>query len=201
MLDGGIVNATDVNNGAADSARRIAVVIEDDADIRHLLETVLTQGGFDVVTAGNGLDGIEAVRRFSPIVTTLDVNMPGMDGFEALRRIREFSETYVVMLTALVEEIDALHGLETGADDYITKPFRPRELRARIEAMLRRPRAIASDASPASSATFAAELPITPGPPITPGLPITPGPPISPAPLEESGSSITPGLPITPARG
>lgn len=128
--------------------RRVAVVIEDDEDIRNLLETVLTQAGFQVIAASNGITGIEAVRRYSPIVTTLDVNMPGLDGFETLRRIREFSETYVVMLTALGEEIDTLHGLESGADDYVTKPFRPRELRARIEAMLRRPRSIATDTAP-----------------------------------------------------
>ncbi len=98
-----------------------------------------------MIAASNGLDGIEAVRRDSPTVTTLDVNMPGMDGFETLRRIREFSATYIVMLTALGEEIDTLRGLESGADDYVTKPFRPRELRARIEAMLRRPRLAVAD--------------------------------------------------------
>ncbi len=122
--------------------RRAAVIIEDDADIRHLLETVLVQAGFQVVGTGNGLDGIEAVRTYSPLVTTLDINMPGIDGFETARRIREFSSTYLIMLTALEEEIDALRGLGSGADDYLTKPFRPRELRARIEAMLRRPRTL-----------------------------------------------------------
>ena len=122
--------------------RRVAVVIEDDDDIRNLLETVLTQGGFEVVARSNGLDGVEAVRTFEPTVTTLDVNMPGIDGFETAKRIRAFSSTYIVMLTALDEEIDTLQGLDAGADDYITKPFRPRELRARIEAMLRRPRTI-----------------------------------------------------------
>jgi DNA-binding response OmpR family regulator len=119
---------------------RMAVVIEDEDDIRHLLETVLTQAGFMVVATSNGLDGLAAVRKHEPVVTTLDVNMPGMDGFETARRIREFSSTYIVMLTALNEEIDTLQGLEAGADDYVNKPFRPRELRARIEAMLRRPR-------------------------------------------------------------
>ena len=118
----------------------MAVIIEDDADIRHLLETVLTQAGFDVIATSNGLDGIQAVRAYEPIVTTLDVSMPGMDGFEVAKRIRTFSQTYIVMLTARDEEIDTLQGLEAGADDYLTKPFRPRELRARIEAMLRRPR-------------------------------------------------------------
>jgi DNA-binding response OmpR family regulator len=73
-------------------------------------------------------------------VTTLDVSLPGIDGFEVARRIRAFSPTYIVMLTARNEEIDTLIGLDAGADDYLTKPFRPRELRARIEAMLRRPR-------------------------------------------------------------
>lgn len=123
-------------------SHRVAVVIEDDGDIRTLLQTVLTQAGFRVITAANGADGVEAVRQNEPVVTTLDVNMPGMDGFETARRIREFSSTYIVMLTALGEEIDAMQGLDSGADDYINKPFRPRELRARIEAMLRRPRSI-----------------------------------------------------------
>ncbi|MCU1446969.1 MAG: chemotaxis protein CheY, partial [Cryobacterium sp.] len=116
------------------------MIIEDDADIRHLLEAVLTQAGFDAIATSNGLDGVRAVRAYDPIVTTLDVSMPGMDGFETAKRIREFSSTYLVMLTARDEEIDTLQGLEAGADDYLTKPFRPRELRARIDAMLRRPR-------------------------------------------------------------
>lgn len=120
--------------------RRLAVIIEDDPDIRGLLETVLSQAGFETVSADNGIDGVAAVRQFSPVVTTLDVSLPGIDGFEAAKRIRAFSNTYIVMLTARDEEIDALQGLESGADDYVTKPFRPRELRARIEAMLRRPR-------------------------------------------------------------
>jgi two-component system, OmpR family, response regulator len=134
--------------------RRVAVVIEDDEDIRNLLQTVLTQGGFEVIARSNGLDGIEAVRTFDPTVTTLDVNMPGIDGFETAKRIRAFSQTYIVMLTALDEEIDTLQGLESGADDYITKPFRPRELRARIEAMLRRPR-IGGDPAAAPAAPAA----------------------------------------------
>lgn len=119
---------------------RVAVVIEDEQDIRSLLSTVLTQAGFEVHGAGDGAAGVELVRAHSPLVTTLDVNMPGMDGFETAKRIRTFSPTYIVMLSARTEEIDALQGLEAGADDYVAKPFRPRELRARIDAMLRRPR-------------------------------------------------------------
>ena len=120
---------------------RSAVVIEDEQDIRHLLATVLAQAGFLVHAAADGATGLALVREHRPLVTTLDVNMPGMDGFEAARRIRAISATCLVILSARTEEIDALQGLEAGADDYIAKPFRPRELRARIDAMLRRPRA------------------------------------------------------------
>ncbi|HWU47479.1 MAG TPA: response regulator transcription factor [Humibacter sp.] len=121
---------------------RVAVVVEDDADIRNLLEAVLGQAGFTTYSAADGLSGVEAVREHQPVVTTLDISLPGIDGFEVARRIRAFSSTYIVMLTARGEEIDVLVGLEAGADDYLTKPFRPRELRARIEAMLRRPRTV-----------------------------------------------------------
>lgn len=128
------------HRGAVLDQNRVAVVIEDEADIRQLLSDVLESAGFTVHAAGSGLDGIEYVREHQPVVTTLDVSMPGIDGFETAKRIRAISSTYIVMLTARSDEIDALQGLESGADDYITKPFRPRELRARIEAMLRRPR-------------------------------------------------------------
>ncbi|NYE20245.1 response regulator transcription factor [Microbacterium immunditiarum] len=120
--------------------QRVAVVIEDEEDIRSLLSTVLANAGFTVHGAATGAEGLRLVRDHEPLVTTLDVNMPGMDGFETAKRIRTFSSTYIVMLSARTEEIDALQGLEAGADDYIAKPFRPRELRARIDAMLRRPR-------------------------------------------------------------
>ena len=151
---------------------RVAVIIEDDDDIRHLLDTVLTQAGFQVIATSNGQDGIDAVRRYEPIVTTLDVNMPGMDGFEAARRIRAFSSTYIVMLTALAEEIDTLQGLDAGADDYINKPFRPRELRARIEAMLRRPRAVG--VQPVAAAAAAPVAPPGAPAPIPASVPVEP---------------------------
>jgi DNA-binding response OmpR family regulator len=120
------------------SPPRVAVVIEDDADIRNLLEAILGQAGFTCYTAGTGTDGLEAIRQHEPILTTLDISLPGIDGFEVARQIRSFSSTYIIMLSARDEEIDTLMGLDAGADDYLTKPFRPRELRARIEAMLRR---------------------------------------------------------------
>lgn len=135
---------------------RIAVVIEDETDIRALLAAVLEQAGFVVHTAANGHDGIALVQEHEPIVTTLDVSMPGMDGFETAKRIRATSSTYIVMLSARTEEIDALQGLEAGADDYVAKPFRPRELRARIDAMLRRPRQLAT--APAAPAEVSVPL-------------------------------------------
>lgn len=118
----------------------VAVIIEDEPDVRMLLDTVLTQSGFRTVVATDGPEGIEAVRAHNPLLTTLDVNMPGMDGFAVAKRIREFSQTYLIMITGLGDEIDVISGLEAGADDYLVKPFRPRELRARAESMLRRPR-------------------------------------------------------------
>src|SRR3954452_12572662 len=94
--------------GAFVEEARVAVVIEDEEDIRSLLSTVLSQAGFTVHGAANGSDGLDLVRRFQPLVTTLDVNMPGMDGFETAKRIRAVSTTYIVMLSARTEEIDAL---------------------------------------------------------------------------------------------
>jgi two-component system OmpR family response regulator len=179
-----------------ESVRR-AVVIEDDDDIRHLLETVLSQAGFEVTARSNGYDGVEAVRSVSPTVVTLDVNMPGMDGFETAKRIRTFSDAYIVMLTALGEEIDTLQGLESGADDYVTKPFRPRELRARIEAMLRRPRAGAAEPVPPAAAPPSSQLP-------TSGAHAAPAPPSAPMPgerLEHMGLLIDLGTRVAIADG
>ncbi len=118
----------------------VAVIIEDDPDVRDLIDIVLTQSGFSTVVTENGVDGVEAVRKHNPLITTLDVNMPGMDGFAVAKRLREFSSTYLIMITALADEIDLVQGFEAGADDYLVKPFRPRELRARADSMLRRPR-------------------------------------------------------------
>jgi DNA-binding response OmpR family regulator len=118
----------------------VAVVIEDDLDLRNLVEGVLLQSGFIVHTAEDGRHGVEMVREKCPDVLTLDVALPDIDGFEVLRRVRQFSNAYVVMLTGRTEESDLLAALQGGADDYITKPFRPREMRARVAAMMRRPR-------------------------------------------------------------
>ncbi|WP_036309937.1 response regulator transcription factor [Microbacterium oleivorans] len=120
---------------------KTAVIVEDDPDIRHLIVEVLEAAGFSTVSVGNGIDGVRAVLSYQPLITTLDVNMPGIDGFEAARRIRAQSDTYIIMITGLEEEADVVLGLGAGADEYVVKPFRPRELRARVESLLRRPRA------------------------------------------------------------
>ena len=119
---------------------RRALVVEDDEDIRSLIEYTLTTMGFDVTSVGNGIAGIEVVRAQDPDLITLDLGLPGIDGIETCRRIREFSDAYVVMVTARDEQIDRLIGLETGADDFISKPFDVHELKARVNAMFRRPR-------------------------------------------------------------
>ena len=118
----------------------VAVVVEDDEDVRNLVEAVLSQAGFDVHGAASGREGVEVVRSQKASVVTLDIGLNDIDGFEVLRRIRQFSDAYVVMLTARTDELDTLTALHTGADDFMTKPFRPRELRARVAAMMRRPR-------------------------------------------------------------
>ena len=118
------------------------VVIEDDDGIRDLIGAVLAQLGLEVIAVSNGLDGVAQVEARHPVLVTVDVTMPGIDGFETAKRIRTISNAYIVMITARDEEIDALQGLGSGADDYVLKPFRSRELRARVEAMLRRPRAV-----------------------------------------------------------
>ena len=167
---------------------RVAVVIEDDVDARELTQLVLTQSGFTVIAAADGPAGIEAVRQHNPILTTLDVQMPGMDGFAVAKRLREFSLTYLVMITSMASEIDIIQGFEAGADDYLVKPFRPRELRARADSMLRRPRERAgvpnAPAAPAEmswAAQLARELGESPLAPL-PGMASAPAPAAAPAP-------------------
>jgi DNA-binding response OmpR family regulator len=112
---------------------RSAVVIEDDDDVRDLLHAVLSGFGFTVHTAPGGQAGVEMVRRIRPEVVTLDIGLPDIDGFEVARRIRKFSSTLIVMLTARADPRDEARGVAVGADEYMTKPFRPAELRRRIE--------------------------------------------------------------------
>ncbi len=116
------------------------LVVDDELTIRNTMRAYLEQEGFAVQTVDNGIDALQAARTFKPDLIILDVMLPGLDGLEVLRRLRQESDVWVLMLTARAEEIDKVLGLKMGADDYLTKPFSPRELMARVEAMLRRGR-------------------------------------------------------------
>ncbi len=126
----------------------VAVVVDDEPDVRGLIRQILVSAGYRVVEAPAGLEGIAAVREHRPDLVTLDVNMPGIDGFETARRIRLFSDAYVILITALSDETDIVLGFAAGADDVVIKPFRVRELRARLDAVIRRSRTAALDTDP-----------------------------------------------------
>ncbi|WP_029431492.1 response regulator transcription factor [Blastococcus sp. URHD0036] len=121
-------------------AEQSVLVVEDTDEIRELVVTVLTRAGMDVRAVGTGAEALEEVRRSAPDVVVLDLGLPDADGTEVCRQIRAESECYVLMLTARAEEVDLLIGLAVGADGYMAKPFSPRELVARVQVMLRRPR-------------------------------------------------------------
>jgi len=127
--------------GPASAAGRRVLVVDDEEPLARLVRTYLERDGFEVALAFDGPSGLEAARELRPDVVVLDLGLPGLDGLEVCRRLRTFSDCYVVMLTARGEEVDKLVGLSVGADDYVTKPFSPRELVARVAVMLRRPRA------------------------------------------------------------
>src|SRR5262245_10254265 len=114
------------------------LIIEDQIKIAHWLEEFLKQASFEVVSALNGATGLQLAAREQPDVIILDLMLPDMDGLDVCRAIRQRSDVFIIMLTARVEEMDRLIGLEIGADDYITKPFSPREVVARIRVLLRR---------------------------------------------------------------
>ena len=118
----------------------LILVVDDEEHIQRLVRMNLEMEDFRVITASSGTEAIERVRKDLPDLVLLDVGMPGLDGFETLRLIREISEVPVIMLTVRSDEEDIVRGLELGADDYITKPFRTRELSSRIRAVLRRTR-------------------------------------------------------------
>ncbi|MBI5296237.1 MAG: response regulator transcription factor [Chloroflexi bacterium] len=114
------------------------LVIDDEPSIVNLVSAYLKPEGYEVYTALDGLSGLKAARAYKPDLIVLDVMLPGMDGIELLSRLRRESEVYVILLTARTEETDKIVGLSVGADDYVTKPFSPRELTARVKAALRR---------------------------------------------------------------
>ncbi len=114
------------------------LVIDDEPSITNLVSAYLRPEGYEVYTAADGNAGLKSARAFKPDLIILDLMLPGMDGIELLSRLRRESEVYVIMLTARTEETDKIVGLSVGADDYVTKPFSPRELTARVKAALRR---------------------------------------------------------------
>lgn len=119
-------------------ANEKVLVIDDEENILNLVTSYLEKEGFDIATASDGPSGLKAARTFNPDIIVLDIMLPGIDGIEILSRLRRESNVYVIMLTAKTEETDKIVGLSVGADDYVTKPFSPRELTARIKAALRR---------------------------------------------------------------
>ncbi len=114
------------------------LVIDDEPSIQNLVTAYLKAEGYDFLSATDGIVGLKAARTFKPDVIVLDIMLPGMDGIELLANLRRDSNVYVILLTARSEETDKIVGLSVGADDYLTKPFSPRELVARIKAALRR---------------------------------------------------------------
>ncbi len=114
------------------------LVVDDEQSILDLVTSYLRREGYEVHTAMDGRAGLQAARALQPDLIVLDVMLPGMDGIELLTRLRRESDVYVIMLTAKSEEMDKIVGLSVGADDYLTKPFSPRELVARVKAALRR---------------------------------------------------------------
>ncbi|MDX1413512.1 MAG: response regulator transcription factor [Candidatus Promineifilaceae bacterium] len=122
------------------------LVVEDEFSIQTIVRTYLENAGFQVVCVDNGAEALLLAAELQPDLIVLDLNLPGMDGIEVAARLRESSDVYILMLTARSEEEERVAGLRIGADDYLTKPFSPREMVARVEAILRRRR----DARPAS---------------------------------------------------
>jgi DNA-binding response OmpR family regulator len=133
-------------------AAQSVLVVEDTDEIRELVTTVLRRAGLDVREAISGAAALEEVRRDAPDLIVLDLGLPDADGTEICRQIRAETQCYVLMLTARAEEVDLLIGLAVGADGYMAKPFSPRELVARVQAMLRFPRRTAPEGSAAVAA-------------------------------------------------
>ncbi len=119
------------------SSRRV-LVVEDDEKIAHLLLDYLRSEGFEATVIGDGALGLKQIEAAPPALVILDVMLPGMDGVSVCRAVRAFSDVPILMLTARIDEIDRMLGLDTGADDYVCKPFSPREVMSRVRALVRR---------------------------------------------------------------
>jgi len=131
------------------------LIIDDEPSIHTVISAYLKAEGYEQLSAMDGPSGLKAAKTFKPDIIILDVMLPGMDGIELLANLRRESDVYVIMLTARTEEVDKIVGLSVGADDYLTKPFSPRELVARIKAALRRLQIGTSSAEAPSSLIFA----------------------------------------------
>ena len=121
------------------------LVVDDEIALAGVVSGYLEREGFTVVQAYDGPTAVELARTTHPDLIVLDVMLPGFDGVEVCRQVRQFTDAYIIMLTARDEEVDKVVGLSVGADDYLVKPFSPRELIARVRAMLRRPRSVPVD--------------------------------------------------------
>lgn len=121
------------------AAKRLTIlVIDDEENVCELITMYFEKSGFQVICTGDGQEGIELIRSKKPDMVILDLMLPGVDGLDVCKDIRKFSNVPMIMLSARVDEVDRVLGLEIGADDYVTKPFSPRELLARVKAVLRR---------------------------------------------------------------
>lgn len=146
--DGLMDGVSQSSPGAADPGFR-ALVVDDEAPLAEVVASYLEREHFEVTVSHTGAHALAVAREVDPDVVVLDLGLPGIDGLEVCRQLRTFSDAYVVMLTARGTEFDTVVGLSVGADDYVTKPFSPRELVARIRAMLRRPRTVGAPATAA----------------------------------------------------
>jgi len=120
------------------NAPRLILIVDDEARMRRFIRMNLELEGYQVIEADNGLAALERIRQYTPDLIIMDVMMPQMDGFETLKLLREISTVPVILLTVKDDEEDKIYGLGLGADDYVTKPFSPRELSSRVNAVLRR---------------------------------------------------------------
>jgi len=131
------------------SSRVRILVVDDEPPIVELVRGYLERYGYEVLVAADGPSAIQSARAVGPDVIVLDLMLPGLDGIEVCRQVRTFSDAYILMLTARAEEVDRIVGLSVGADDYLVNPFSPRELVARVKALLRRPRTSVAATLPA----------------------------------------------------
>ncbi len=146
--------------GVVDNRKEKILVVDDEASIRRILETRLSMIGYDVVTAADGEEALEVFNREHPDLVVLDVMMPKLDGYGVCQELRKDSDVPIIMLTALGDVADRITGLELGADDYVVKPFSPKELEARIRSVLRRADRTTSSGIPSSGVIHVGDIKI-----------------------------------------